>query len=268
MSTILDKIVHGKRQEVAAAKASRSVKELRAALPDAPPTRDFFGALASDRPGPDGDGGPIKLIAEVKRASPSAGLIREDFDAATIAKTYEAGGASCLSVLTDEPHFQGSLEYLQQARAACRLPVLRKDFILDEHQVVEARVAGADAILLIAECLSSAELKQLHELASEIGLTCLVELYDPTNLESVLASGAKLVGVNNRNLHTMQVDLGHCLEVHNSIPEEIVFVGESGIKTNQDAERLRSSGVDAMLVGESLMRQDDILLAVKSLLGK
>ncbi len=267
MTTILDKIVQGKRQEVAAARSSCSVQELRAALADAPPLRDFYGALTANRPGPEGDGGPIKLIAEVKRASPSAGLIREDFDAATIAKTYEAGGASCLSVLTDGPHFQGSLEYLQQARAACKLPVLRKDFILDEHQVIEARVAGADAILLIAECLTPSELKQLHEQASEIGLTCLVELYDPANLDSVLASGAKLVGVNNRNLHTMTVDLAHCLEVHQSIPDEIVFVGESGIKTHDDAQRLRASGVDAMLVGESLMRQDDILHAVKSLLG-
>lgn len=263
MSTLLDKIVAVKRQEVAASRAERSVAELRAALADAPPTRDFFAALASDRPS---SGGSIKLIAEIKRASPSAGLIREDFDPANIATIYAKQGASCLSVLTDAPHFQGSLEYLQQARAACELPVLRKDFILDEHQIVEARVAGADAILLIAECLSADELKRLHEQALEIGLTPLVELYDPANLPAVLASGAKLVGVNNRNLHTMKVDLGHCLTVHEEVPKDIIFVGESGIKTHEDAKRLESAGIDAMLVGESLMRQADIGKAVDQLL--
>ncbi len=263
MSTLLDKIVAVKRQEVAAARAECSVAELRAALADAPPVRDFYASLATARPAA---GGSIKLIAEVKRASPSAGLIREDFDPAKIAKIYAEQGASCLSVLTDSPHFQGSLAYLQQARAACDLPVLRKDFILDEHQVVEARVAGADAILLIAECLTPAELKQLHEQAVEIGLTPLVELYDPANLPAVLASGAKLVGVNNRNLHTMTVNLNHCLTVHREIPPEILFVSESGIKTHEDALRLQAAKVDAMLVGESLMRHPDIGQAVAKLL--
>ena len=202
----------------------------------------------------------------MKKASPSAGLIREDFDPVVIAKTYEANGASCLSVLTDEPHFQGSLDYLMAAREAVRLPVLRKDFVLDEHQVVEARVAGADAVLLIAECLAPDELKQLHEQIEELGMTALVELYERDNLEPVLAAGPKLVGVNNRDLRTMTVDLEHCVSLRKEMPEEIVFVGESGVKTHDDAQRLRNAGIDAMLVGESLMRQDDLDAAVRALL--
>ena len=263
MPTILDKIVLQKREEVARCKAERPLAELRSQLADAPPVRDYFAPLASSRPR---DGGAIKLIAEVKKASPSAGLIREDFDPPTIAQDYAAHGASCLSVLTDIEHFQGSLEYLQQARAAVELPVLRKDFILDEYQLVEARAAGADAVLLIAECLTPTELKQLHAQATELGLTALVELYEPENLEAVLNAGTQLVGVNNRNLHTFEVDLEHCIRLHEQAPDDIVFVGESGIKTYEDAERLRTAGIDAMLVGESLMRQTDIGAAVEALL--
>ena len=265
MPTILDKIVAKKREEIAAAKSARPIDELRAALPDAPPVRDFLAPLAASRPR---DGGPIKLIAEVKKASPSAGLIREDFDPVAIATTYAEHGAGCISVLTDEPHFQGSLEYLTAVREAVATPVLRKDFVLDDHQVVEARVAGADAVLLIAECLTPEELKRLHAATTELGMTALVELYEPTNLPAVLDAGARLVGVNNRNLHTFEVDLEHCVRVHQQIPNDVVFVGESGIKTHADAERLRAAGVDAMLVGESLMRQPEIGPAVDALLGR
>lgn len=263
MPTILDKIVAKKWEEIAEARLHETLADLRARLPEAPPVRDFLAPLACDRPR---DDGPIKLIAEVKKASPSAGLIREEFDPPSIASAYAGHGARCLSVLTDKPHFQGSLEYLREARAACDLPVLRKDFILDEHQLVEARVAGADAVLLIAECLAPSQLKELHALATELGLTALVELYEPENLRPVLDSGAKLVGVNNRNLHTFEVDLEHCIRLHEELPDEIVFVGESGIRTHDDAERLRTAGVDAMLVGESLMRQADIGAAVDALL--
>ncbi|MGL4514910.1 MAG: indole-3-glycerol phosphate synthase TrpC [Lacipirellulaceae bacterium] len=262
--TILDQIVSVKREEVARAKAERPLADLEARLADAPPARDFVGALAAERPR---DGGPIKLIAEVKKASPSAGVIREDFDPVTIALTYAQHGASCLSVLTDEPHFQGKLEYLTAIRRAVSLPVLRKDFLIDPYQVVEARVAGADAVLLIAECLSPSELREMYQLAEGLGMGALVELYDRENLPAVLASGARLVGVNNRDLRTFVVDLEHCQRLHVEVPPEVVFVAESGIKTHADAQRLREAGIDAMLVGESLMRQPAIGPAVDAILG-
>ncbi len=266
MPTILDKIVDVKRGEIARAKQAKPLAELRAALPDAPPVRDFLAPLAADRPG--ADGGPIKLIAEVKKASPSAGLIREDFDPVRIAQTYADHGASCLSCLTDEPHFQGSLDYLTAIRHAVDLPVLRKDFVLDEHQVVEARVAGADAVLLIAECLTPAELADLYSQITDLGMTALVELYEPSNLPAVLACGPKLVGVNNRDLATMTVNLEHGIGLRREVPDDVIFVGESGVKTHADAQRLRAAGIDAMLVGESLMRQPEIGPAVDALLGK
>ena len=177
MSTILDKIVARKRDEIAQAKSKQPASELRSQLKDAPPVRDFFAALAAD--------GPIKLIAEVKKASPSKGIIRADFNPVEIARSYERAGATCLSVLTDEHFFQGSLEYLPQIRSAVALPLLRKDFILDTHQLLEARVAGADAILLIAECLDDCHLRKLHGEALELGLSPLVEFYDEENLERV-----------------------------------------------------------------------------------
>jgi indole-3-glycerol phosphate synthase len=260
MSTILDKIVVAKRKEVEQAKAARPVGELRAALKEMPPVRDFFAALAAE--------GPIKLIAEVKKASPSVGLIRADFDPVAIAKVYAAHGASCISVLTDEPHFQGRLEYLTAVRAAVPIPVLRKDFILDSYQLVEARAAGADAVLLIAECLDDCNLRKLFNETCELGMTPLVELYEPANLPRVLEAGATLIGVNNRNLHTFEVDLGHTIRLRNEVPDDCVLVGESGIKTHADVEKLESAGVDAILVGESLMREPDIGAAVDRLLGR
>lgn len=259
MPTILDEIIATKRTEVAAAKQARPESELWDLLTGAPPVRDFFAALAAE--------GPIKLIAEVKKASPSAGLIREDFDPVVIAKTYEAHGASCISVLTDESYFQGHLDYLRDVRQAVNLPVLRKDFIIDSYQLVEARAAGADAVLLIAECLMPAELARLHAEARELGLTPLVELYDPTNLQTVFDAGATLIGVNNRNLHTFEVDLEHTLRLREQVPDQCVLVGESGIKTHADVRRLEAAGVDAILVGESLMREPDIGRAVVALLG-
>ena len=256
---ILDKIVATKRQEIERAKASVSAETLRAQVRAAPPGLDFFAALAA--------GGPIKLIAEVKKASPSKGVIRADFDPVAIARTYEANGATCLSVLTDEPYFQGCLDYLRQIRAAVELPLLRKDFILESYQLLEARAAGADAVLLIAECLDDCNLRTLHNETSELGMTPLVEFYDAENLPRVLAAGASLIGVNNRDLRTFVVDLDRTLQMREKVPLDSVLVAESGIETRADVLRLQSAGVEAMLVGESLMREPDIGLAVRRLLG-
>jgi indole-3-glycerol phosphate synthase len=260
MPTILDKIVATKRTEIAAARAALPEVELRAQLADAPPVRNFFAALAAP--------GGIRLIAEIKKASPSVGLIRADFDPVEIARIYEAHGASCLSVLTDVQYFQGSLQYLRDVRAAVSLPIIRKDFILDTYQLFEARAAGADAVLLIAECLDDCNLRKLHNEAVELGLTPLVELYEPANLQRVFDAGATLIGVNNRNLHTFEVDLEHTLRLRQHVPGECLLVGESGIRTRDDVLRLEAAGVDAMLVGESLMREPDIGAAVDRLLGR
>ena len=260
VASILEKIVATKREEIARAKSTLPEGELRSRLKDAPPIRDFFAPLAA--------GGPIKLIAEVKKASPSQGVIRADFDPVAIARTYEAHGASCLSVLTDEPYFQGSLDYLRQVRQAVGIPVLRKDFILDSYQLLEARVAGADAVLLIAECLDDCNLRKLHNEALELGLTPLVEFYEPENLDRVLAAGATLIGVNNRDLKSFAVDLAHTIRLREKVPQGCVLVGESGIHTRADVLRLQEAGVDAMLVGESLMREADIGAAVSRLLGR
>ncbi len=259
MPTILDKIVATKRTEIERAKAALPEAEVRARVADAPEVRDFFTPLAA--------GGPIRLIAEVKKASPSAGVIRADFDPVTIANTYEAHGASCVSVLTDESYFQGSLDYLRQIRAAVALPVLRKDFVLDAYQVLEARAAGADAVLLIAECLDDCNLRKLFNAICELGMTPLVELYEPENLQRVFDAGATLIGINNRNLHTFEVDLEHTIRMRQRVPDECVLVGESGIQTHGDVRRLEAAGVDAILVGESLMREADIGAAVDRLLG-
>jgi indole-3-glycerol phosphate synthase len=260
MPNILDQITETKRQEIAAAKARLPERELRARLANAPPLRDFFAPLA--------EGGPIRLIAEVKKASPSKGVIREDFDPVHIAKVYEANGAACISVLTDETYFQGSLDYLRAIRGQVGLPLLRKDFILDSYQLLEARAAGADAVLLIAECLDDCNLRKLHNEALELGLTPLVEFYDEPNLARVLEAGATLVGVNNRDLRTFHTDLNHVIRLRSQIPEECVVVGESGIHGREDALRLERAGIDAMLVGEHLMASPDIGAAVGDLLDR
>lgn len=259
-STILDRIVATKWQEVRAAKVARPEVELRAQLKDAPPVRDFFAPLAAE--------GPIKLIAEVKKASPSKGVIRADFDPLAIAHIYAAHGATCLSVLTDEKYFQGSLRFLSDIRRDIALPVLRKDFILDSYQLLEARIAGADAVLLIAECLDDCNLRKLHNETIELGMTPLVELYEPENLERVLEAGATLIGINNRDLRNFQVDLHHTLRMKQNIPNECVVVGESGIHGRDDALLLQRGGIHAILVGEHLMAQTDIGLAIDRLLGR
>ncbi|WP_404310868.1 indole-3-glycerol phosphate synthase TrpC [Neorhodopirellula lusitana] len=257
--TILDDILVKTRQTIARDKQDVAPESLRSQIADMPACRDFHGSLAATD--------QVRLIAEVKRASPSAGLIREDFDPAKIAQAYEQGGAACISVLTDEPFFQGSLDFLKAVRAAVDLPILRKDFIVDEYQLLQARAAGADAVLLIAECLSEAEMVQLDQQASDLGLQTLIELFEPSNLEAVLATKTRLVGVNNRDLRTFKTDLNHTIEVAKNIPADRLIVGESGIRTHADVQHLQSGGVKAILVGESLMRQPDIQQATRSLLG-
>lgn len=258
--TILDEILVKTRQTIEADRTAVPESELQAIVADLPACRDFHGALAA--------GDEVQLIAEVKRASPSAGLIREDFDPASIAGCYQEAGAACISVLTDEPFFQGSLEYLKQVRSAVELPVLRKDFIVDPYQLLQARAVGADCVLLIAECLSPSELSDLHGQALELGLQTLIELFEPTNLPAVLATGTKLVGVNNRNLHTFETSLSHTLDLRPEIPSDRLVVGESGIRTHEDVKQLGAGGVKAILVGESLMRQSDIVQATRRLLGR
>jgi len=259
MTTLLDKIVATKRAEIAVAQSSLPAAELQRSIVAAPPPLDFRAPLAAR--------GPIKLIAEVKKASPSRGIIRADFRPLEIACAYQQHGASCLSVLTDVSYFQGSVDYLREIRTQCRIPVLRKDFIIDEYQLLEARAAGADGVLLIAECLDDEQLARLHGRALELGMTPLVEFYEPRNLPRVLAAGATLIGVNNRDLRTFQVDLEHTIRMRDRIPPHCLVVGESGIHHREDVLRLQAAGVNAMLVGEALMAQTDIGAAVDRLLG-
>jgi len=259
MPNILDKIVATKREEISRAKSRISEAGLRECVARASPPRDFFAALA--------DGPPIRLIAEVKKASPSKGVIRVDFHPVTIARIYQEHGARCISVLTDEPYFQGSLQYLRDVRAAVELPVLRKDFVVDPYQVIEARAAGADAVLLIAECLDGGRLPELYAAVLEQGMTPLVELFESGNLARVLDTGAKLIGVNNRDLRSFVTDLNHTLELRRQIPGDRIVVAESGIHARRDVERLEAAGVGAMLVGEAFMASEDIGAAVDALLG-
>jgi indole-3-glycerol phosphate synthase len=258
MSNILQRIVATKKQEVEIAIRQRPLRDLMAAAQTAPPARDFLAPL---RVAP-----PIRLIAEVKKASPSKGIIREHFDPVAIAKDYEAGGASCLSVLTDVQYFQGHLDYLKAVKLAVSLPVLRKDFVIHPYQVFEARVAGADAVLLIAECLSRQELRGLYQLVRELGMVALIELHESANLDNVLNTGTELIGINNRDLTTFEVNLERTIQLRKRIPLDRIVVGESGIATHADALKLQKNNIQGMLVGESLMRVPDIRQAVVDLL--
>lgn len=258
--TVLDDILVKTKQTIQTDQAAVPAVELESVVASLPPCRDFHAALAA--------GDQVQLIAEVKRASPSAGLIREDFDPVAIAQAYQRGGAACISVLTDEPFFQGSLEYLKQVRAAVELPLLRKDFIIDRYQLLQARAAGADCVLLIAECLSPDQLVQLHDQAVELGMQTLIELFEPKNLAAVVATGTRLIGINNRDLRTFQTSLQHTLDLRPKIPSDRLVVGESGIRDHDDLRKLGAGGVKAVLVGESLMRQPDIQQATRDLLGR
>jgi indole-3-glycerol phosphate synthase len=260
MQTILDEIVESKKRELAVARQNLTFEELLARTSTALPTRDFCAAL--DRKG------RISLIAEVKKASPSAQVIRPQFDAITIAKTYEEHGASCLSVLTDAPYFQGTLQDLTHVRGAVDIPLLRKDFLIDEYQIAEARVAGADAVLFIAEILDDRTLGRLLAQARDLGMASLLEFHDPQNIPRVLRAGADLVGINNRDLKTFASNVEHTLRLRDQIPADVFLVSESGIHNRADVERLERAGVRAILVGESLLRASDIGLAVDQLLGR
>jgi len=257
---ILDDIIAYKKQELAETKRSVSFAEVKSKAADAGGTRGFGKALST----PDG----IGLIAEVKKASPSKGVIREDFDPVRIAHAYEDSGASCLSVLTEKKFFQGDLAYLGMIRKAVKLPLLRKDFIIDEYQIFEARAAGADAILLIAACLDKEQMEDYLGIAGQLGLDVLVESHTYKELDKSLHAGALLVGINNRDLKTFAVSLQTTLDLLKDIPDDRTVVSESGIKTRDDVKKLQQAGVDAILVGESLMREKNIEEKVKELLGK
>jgi indole-3-glycerol phosphate synthase len=252
MNDILSRILSRKRDEVAERSAIHPLASLHAQVTSLPPTRGFFDALAvriADR--------RSAVIAEVKKASPSQGVIRADFDPAAIARSYEAGGAACLSVLTDIDFFQGADAYLQQARDACALPVLRKDFVVDPWQVYESRLLGADCVLLIAAALDDTTLRSLLDLAGELGLDALVEVHDEDEMERALATDARLIGVNNRNLRTFEVSLETTLTLRAKVPDGRLLVTESGIRSPDDVARMRVSGVHAFLVGEQFMRAPD-----------
>lgn len=257
---VLQEIVARKHREVALARERVPTAALEGRLAVAPAPRDFFAALAAP--------GPIRLIAEFKRKSPSAGEIRPGSTVEDVVRGYAAAGASCLSVLTDAVGFGGSLVDLESARVVVSLPVLRKEFVIDDYQVVEARAHGADAVLLIAECLDDCRLRSLYRRIIDMGMTPLVELHDETNLARVLDLGATLVGVNNRDLSTMTTDLDHVLRLRDRVPAECVLVAESGIRTRADVVRLEAAGIGAMLVGESLLKSRDPGAAAAALLGR
>lgn len=266
MSDMLAQIVADKREEVEEALRARPLDAVKAAAAEADPPRNFFAATTRPRK-------TLRVIAEIKKASPSAGVIREDFDPVALAKAYHQNGAAAISCLTDAKYFQGSLDYIAQIKKAVPLPVLRKDFIVDPYQVYEARAAGADAILLIAECLGEAQLIDLLILATELKLTTLVEVHDYESLVQVQSHvgfphpGYQLLGINNRNLKTMTTDVAHTLELLKEVPNKDILVSESGIRANGDIKRLADAGVHRVLVGEHLMRQPDVGAALAALIG-
>lgn len=259
--SVLSEILATKRTEVQRRREQVSLQALQEQLMNAPPTRDFRRALAEAQ--------GTALIAEVKKASPSKGILREDFDPLAIAQTYAENGAACLSVLTDEPYFQGKLKYLRQIREIVSVPLLRKDFIVDAWQIAESRAAGADAILLIIAALSPHDLTEFLKIAKEYDLAALVEVHDKDELHDALNAGADLIGINNRDLHTFRTSLSVTLDLVSDLPPDPnrLIVSESGIFTRADVQKLETAGVHAVLVGEALMREADIGAKVRELLG-
>jgi len=262
MSDILDKIVAVKREEVAAAIRRKSLAVVRADAESRVLTRDFVGALKAKIAA-----GKPAVIAEIKKASPSKGVLRSDFIPADIAQTYAEHGAACLSVLTDQQFFQGSVDYLKQARASCHLPVLRKDFVVDAYQVYESRACGADCILLIAACLDDTQMADFEAIARGLDMAVLVEVHDRAELQRALKLKTPLLGINNRNLKTFEVSLDTTLGMLNEVPAERLLVCESGIHTREDVLRMTAAGVHAFLVGEAFMRAPDPGVALADLFG-
>jgi len=262
MSDVLARICTEKRAHVQRRRQERSLAALEAAAKAAEPPRGFADRLAAAKAE-----GRVGLIAEIKKASPSKGLIRADFDPATLARAYAAGGATCLSVLTDEPYFQGRDDHLAAARNAVPLPALRKDFMIDPYQIVESRALGADCVLVIMAALSDAQAAELEAAASALGMDVLVEVHDEAEMERAIRLPARLIGVNNRNLKTLTVDLAVTERVAPMLPAGRLLVAESGIETPADLARMRRAGASLFLVGESLMRQPDVAAATRALVG-
>jgi indole-3-glycerol phosphate synthase len=259
MNQILDRIVESKKREVRCKKQERPLSELLSVIQGLPAPRLFFEDLIHEK--------AVAIIAEIKRASPSAGILRQDFDPVSIAKTYKKNGARAISILTEEKYFNGKLSYLNQVRKEVNLPLLRKDFVLDPYQVVEARAAGADAVLLILSILSKEQGFELVVTTREFKLDLLVEVHTAEELQRALSYGCRVIGINNRNLTTFEVDLNTTERLFSAIPKEVVVISESGIKQKQDVEKLGQLGVDAVLIGETLMRQKDVGAALRQFSG-
>jgi indole-3-glycerol phosphate synthase len=260
--TVLKKILTRKAQEVADRKGLVSIEQLKSQLKNASPPRGFAKALQEKI-----SAGESAVIAEIKKASPSKGVIREDFDPIEIAKSYELGGAACLSVLTDVDFFQGADQYLVDARASCKLPVIRKDFIIDEYQLYESRAMGADCVLLIVSALQPEALYSLHATALALGLDVLIEVHDQRELEIALAVDNPMIGINNRNLHTFEVSLDNTFELLGQIPSNRIVITESGIHSGGDVQLMRDNNVHAFLVGEAFMRSDNPGQQLKDFFG-
>jgi indole-3-glycerol phosphate synthase len=256
---ILTKIIEEKKRELEIAKERLSLEELKKRLSVLPSSRGFLQAITKDR--------DISLIAEIKRASPSAGVLRREFDALRIAQIYRIYGARALSVLTEEKFFQGKLSYIDEIRREVYLPILRKDFIIDRYQIYESKFSGADAVLLIADLLSRSELAQFLEICETLAMDAVVEVHNEEDLGKALSAGSRIIGINNRNLHTFDVDLDVTSNLIRSVPEDKVKISESGIKTYEDVMFLKSLGVDAVLIGETFMRSEDIGSKMRELMG-